>query len=84
MHVVIFSDILTALDTGEENDLFTAGASCFCPIDCEENVYIPEMSQAKIRSDSYVLKVGKCVTKVKAVAVKQQQQKQQQQYYQQQ
>ncbi len=41
--------ILTALNTGTSDASFSEGADCYCPVDCEEDQYIPEMSQAEVR-----------------------------------
>ena len=51
--------ILSALDTGEDNyEFFSEGAQCYCPVDCEENLYIPEMSQADIRESARAVQVN--------------------------
>ncbi len=41
--------ILNALHTGIDDGSFSSGAKCHCPVDCEEDTYMPEMSQADIR-----------------------------------
>ncbi len=48
------TDILSALDTGHKDETLVTGANCYCPIECEENIYIPEMSQARISNNSLV------------------------------
>ena len=45
-------------DTGSGEN-FAKGADCYCPVDCEENLYIPEMSQADIRPDAKALSVSR-------------------------
>ncbi len=53
----LFAGILRALDTGEKSEFFAKGADCYCPVDCEENLYVPEMSQADIRETAKALQV---------------------------
>lgn len=38
----------------DESRSFVDSSNCNCPADCTETVYLPEMSQAKLRSDSSV------------------------------
>ncbi len=37
--------MLTSLKTAKHGQ----GADCFCPLECEDVAYLPELSQARIR-----------------------------------
>ena len=43
---------MAALNTGEDeqDESLIDGASCNCPVDCEETVYFTEMSSARLKS----------------------------------
>ena len=66
-HFFSFVGLLSALETGandqaHDEEGFAKGADCYCPVDCEENLYMPEMSQADIRPDAKALSVMICIS----------------------
>ncbi len=52
-----FLGILRAMHHNDNESFPLKGADCFCPIECEENTYIPEVSSAYIRPNGSAVEV---------------------------